>query len=96
MYEYVAAQRPILAAVPEGDARDILREAGTAHICAPDDLDAMAGAIEAEMARRQSGQPSPRASQQFLERFERQTIAKRYAELLDEVAGVSFDQTRRD
>ena len=31
-YEYLAAARPILAAVPDGDAREILRDAGGATI----------------------------------------------------------------
>ena len=47
-YEYVAAGRPILAAVPEGDARDLLREAG-AHIVAPTDEAAMATVIRGLM-----------------------------------------------
>ena len=45
-YEYLASGRPILAAVPEGDARDILTAAGRAHICAPNDVDAMIEALE--------------------------------------------------
>src|SRR5205823_1977284 len=40
-YEYMATGRPILAAVPEGDARDYLEKSGTAFICKPDDVDHM-------------------------------------------------------
>ncbi len=40
-YEYLASGRPILAAVPDGDAQDILRRAGAAFICKPDDIAAM-------------------------------------------------------
>ena len=43
-YEYLASGRPILAAVPEGDARDLLREAG-AHLVDPTDDAAMAVVI---------------------------------------------------
>ena len=35
-YEYIASGRPILAAVPDGDARDLLAAAGTAFLCRPD------------------------------------------------------------
>lgn len=50
-YEYLAAGRPILAAVPDGDASDLLEHAGTAHVCGPADVKGMAGAIEAELKR---------------------------------------------
>jgi len=36
-YEYIASGRPIMAAIPEGDAKDILERCGTALICRPDD-----------------------------------------------------------
>ena len=44
-YEYLASGRPILAAVPKGDARDLLESAGTAVVVEPDDSAAMARAI---------------------------------------------------
>src|SRR3954451_984884 len=50
-YEYLAAGRPILAALPGGDARDILRAAGNAYLCSPGDTGAMADAIAAEVSR---------------------------------------------
>jgi glycosyltransferase involved in cell wall biosynthesis len=40
-YEYMATGRPILAAVPEGDARDFVTKAGTGYVCAPDDVEGM-------------------------------------------------------
>jgi hypothetical protein len=50
-YEYLAAGRPILAAVPDGDASEFLEHAGTAFVCGPSDVKGMAGAIEAELKR---------------------------------------------
>ena len=44
-YEYLASRRPILAAVPPGDARDLLEASGNARVCRPDDVDAMARII---------------------------------------------------
>jgi glycosyltransferase involved in cell wall biosynthesis len=85
LYEYLGAERPILAAVPEGDARDILAEAGSARICEPDDVAGMAAAIEAELRRWRSGGPAPRVSVSVLERFERRALAARYSELLNAV-----------
>ena len=40
-YEYMASGRPILAAVPNGDARDFLSKCGTSFICYPDDIEGM-------------------------------------------------------
>ena len=44
-YEYLATGRPILAAVPPGDARDILEQSGRALLCGPDQVDEIAAAI---------------------------------------------------
>jgi glycosyltransferase involved in cell wall biosynthesis len=44
-YEYMATGRPILAAVPDGDAKDILSKCGTSFICSPDDVENMINII---------------------------------------------------
>jgi glycosyltransferase involved in cell wall biosynthesis len=41
IYEYMASGRPILAAVPDGDAKDFLSKCGTSFICSPDDVEGM-------------------------------------------------------
>jgi glycosyltransferase involved in cell wall biosynthesis len=84
-YEYLAAGPAILAAVPEGDARDILVDAGTARICEPDDVDGMADAIAAEVASWRAGRSGPRVAAPILAPFERRAVAASYAELLASV-----------
>jgi glycosyltransferase involved in cell wall biosynthesis len=42
LYEYLASGRPILAAVPDGDARDLLGSVDWTVRCAPDDVEGMA------------------------------------------------------
>ena len=79
-YEYLAAGRPILAAVPEGDARDLLGEAG-AHIVEPTDEAAMAGSHP-----RRAGAPEP-APQASLEPYEYAAVTRSLAEILDGVLG---------
>ena len=54
-YEYLASGRPILAAVPEGDARDLLEAAGSPRLCRPSDVKAMAAIIGDEIARKEAG-----------------------------------------
>jgi glycosyltransferase involved in cell wall biosynthesis len=81
-YEYIASGTPILAAVPEGDARDILAETGNAVLVRPDDVDAMSAAILTEVARARADVERDRGTA-VAARF-------RYGELARELAGV-FD-----
>ncbi len=46
IFEYLAAERPILAVVPpDGAAADLLRETGAGTVVAPDDVDAIRAAL---------------------------------------------------
>ena len=84
-YEYLAARRPILAALPAGDARDMLVEAGNAHLCAPDDVEAIAAALEGQL-RNTSAVPAA-APDTLLDRFERRRLTAALASVLDAVTG---------
>jgi len=47
VFEYLAAERPILAAVPpDGAAAGLLRETGAGVVVPPDDVDAIGAALE--------------------------------------------------
>jgi glycosyltransferase involved in cell wall biosynthesis len=83
-YEYLASGRPILAAVPDGDARDLLARAGSAVLCRPGDVEAMARAIEA-LADRRRRVPAPDPA--VLRDYERGRLAGDLAALLDGVLG---------
>ena len=80
-YEYLASGRPVLAAVPEGDARDILLAAGTAQICDPDDTHSMTEAIRELLHRDVEAQPRPKE----IERFEYLGLASQASELAERV-----------
>ena len=85
-YEYLAARRPVLAAIPDGDARDLLERAGSAVLTRPDDTAAMAAAIEEAADRKARGTPPPAPDEDLLAAYERRALTKRLAELLDQVA----------
>jgi glycosyltransferase involved in cell wall biosynthesis len=88
-YEYIASGTPILAAVPDGDARDILAETGNAVLVRPDDVDAMSAAIVTAVARaRDEGRGDGSGSAAVAARF-------RYGELARELAHV-FDTVLAD
>lgn len=81
-YEYLAAGRPVLAALPDGDARDML--AGLAHVrlCRPRAVDCLAQAI-AEAA---AGPRAPDvAVGPELMRYERRALAGDLVRFFDDV-----------
>jgi glycosyltransferase involved in cell wall biosynthesis len=80
-YEYLAAGRPILAAVPAGDARDLLEAAGNALICNPGDVGAMAEAI----LRTVDGSVTTETRPDVLERYDWKQLAMRLARIFDDV-----------
>ena len=79
-YEYLASGRPILGAVPPGDARDILERVG--HIvCDPDDVTAIAGAIAASLAQHDEKTPPPDLDWEVVQGFDRRDLTRRLADL---------------
>jgi glycosyltransferase involved in cell wall biosynthesis len=81
-YEYLASGRPILAAVPDGDARDLLERAGTAFLTRPDDVAAMSAVIVDAVQRRDRSEPPP-PDPELLAGYERRELTRRLAALFD-------------
>ena len=83
-FEYLAAERPILAAVPtDGVAADLVRRAHAGVVVAPDDVAALTAAIEGLRARWKKGalrerQPPRRAQ----DRLSRRARSQEFADLL--------------
>ena len=76
---------PILAAVPDGDARDFLEEAGNATVVRPDDIDGMAETISNAIERHREGiAPNP-PSPEVVARFEYSALAGTLAGVFDDV-----------
>lgn len=82
-YEYLASGSPILAAVPEGDARDLLERAGSAFVRRPGDVVGMAGIIEAQIDRQRRGEPPGSPRSDVLAAYERRHLTERLAAVLD-------------
>jgi len=88
VFEYIAAGRPILAAVPpDGAAADLIRETGAGVVAAPDDVDALREAL-AELDRRFSsgGLPDVTLPEEWRRRLARETRVEETAELLRSLA----------
>jgi glycosyltransferase involved in cell wall biosynthesis len=84
-YEYLASGRPILAAVPDGDARDLLAEAGSARLCRPDDVAAMADYLRLEVDRWKSGTEPVPPRPELVARCSADRLAAEMADLFDEL-----------
>jgi glycosyltransferase involved in cell wall biosynthesis len=84
-YEYLASGRPILAAVPQGDAHDLLTAAGTALLCRPNDIDGMAAAIVEAYERRRSESPLTAPPADLLQRYEYRNLARDLASVFDDL-----------
>ncbi len=87
LYEYLAARKPILASVPEGEARRTLEKSGVAFLSEPTDVEAMTAHLETLHARwRAHALPAPADS--FLAQFDRRhltgELAKIFANVLHE------------
>ncbi|MET0600907.1 MAG: glycosyltransferase [Baekduia sp.] len=88
-YEYIASGRPILAAVPDGDVRDILGAVGTASFCRPADVATMAGLLRAAIEARSAGVAPPVADAAAIAPYERRELTRRLAETIDAAIGVT-------
>jgi glycosyltransferase involved in cell wall biosynthesis len=85
-YEYMASGRPILAAVPDGDARDFLHKSGTALLCRPDDVDGMVQHLDHVYCAWKNGRsPVVTPNRDFISSFERSRLTHKLACFFDEV-----------
>jgi hypothetical protein len=91
-YEYIGSSRPILAAVPAGDARDYLLETATAFICEPSDVTEMVKILRDQFRRWRTGAPGPVSRSEVLRQFQRDALTERLASEFSRV----LDATRAE
>jgi glycosyltransferase involved in cell wall biosynthesis len=84
VFEYLAAERPILAAVPpDGAAAELIREAGAGVVVPPDDVDAIREALVKLHRERPNGRP---LATDLRRRLDRRARAEELATLLQGLA----------
>jgi glycosyltransferase involved in cell wall biosynthesis len=84
VFEYLAAERPVLAVVPpDGAAAELVRQTGTGVIAAPDDVPAIRAALEGLHARWRAGDlDGTPLDPQTRRQLARETRVEELAELL--------------
>jgi glycosyltransferase involved in cell wall biosynthesis len=87
IYEYLAAERPILAAVPpDGVAAELVRRAHAGVVVAPDDVPALKAAISGLRARWEKGAlENGSLSPELKDALSRRTRSQEFADLLKDV-----------
>jgi glycosyltransferase involved in cell wall biosynthesis len=78
-YEYIATQRPILAAIPPGDARDIIKGSGMGVICEPSNVQEMLGHLRGQYQAWRANTAHGTWNRSFVEQFDRKALAERLA-----------------
>jgi glycosyltransferase involved in cell wall biosynthesis len=86
-YDYLGAKTHILAAIPEGDARDLLLASENASVCNPSDTTRLAELIASAFHAREAGAPRgvPRAD--VTARYERRRLTEDLARVFDTLLG---------
>jgi glycosyltransferase involved in cell wall biosynthesis len=84
VFEYLASERPVLAAVPpDGAAAELIREAGAGVVAAPDDPSALRAALEELVSRFQAGSlDGTPLSPELRRRLDRRARVEELADLL--------------
>jgi glycosyltransferase involved in cell wall biosynthesis len=85
VFEYLAAERPILAVVPpDGAAAELIRDAGAGVVVGPDDVDGMAQALRDLHAKWRDGTlDAVRLSQEWRRKVSRRTRVEELARVLE-------------
>jgi len=85
VFEYLAAGKPILAAVPEGDAADLVLGAGAGWVVNPYDVEGLKQRLRWLIEKKRIGALSVATDRQYVEQFERKVLTARLAHLFDEL-----------
>jgi glycosyltransferase involved in cell wall biosynthesis len=88
VFEYLAAERPILAVVPpDGAAADLIRQTGAGVVVAPDDVEGMTAALRDLHARWRAGAlDGTPLSEEWRDKVSRRTRVEELAQLLERIA----------
>ncbi len=86
LYTYMGTQKPILALLPPGEARDLVLRAGTGFVAEPDNVDAIAGVLESLFRQHQAGKIAVKSDRDFIRQFDLQHQQTRFVQVVESVS----------
>ena len=93
-FEYLAAGRPILAAVPDGDVRDMLARQPVATVVRPADVDAMVAALRTRIAAAAQAPGGREEDALPPAEYERRACVAQIASVIDDVLPIDRSAAR--
>jgi glycosyltransferase involved in cell wall biosynthesis len=88
-YEYLGSRRPVLAPIPDGDARSFLTEAGVGLCTSPYDAECFTRTLRALRDSKFSGRPLVTPREEVIRRFEWSALITRLWALIEQAAGAA-------
>ena len=86
LYEYMASGRPILAAVPEGDAKDMLLNSGLAYISPPDDAKSLLKGLKSMYNNWNNKTNIYHPNIDYISSYQRKNLTKSLVDVYDSIA----------
>ena len=86
VFEYMAAQKPIISIAPRGEVSELLRRCPAAHVCTPENPLEISKTLAQEIERHQHGTPATFAGWDVTA-FERRTLTGQLTDLLNSLSG---------
>lgn len=83
IFEYLAVGKPILAAAPPGDARDLVERVGAGWCVGPKDIAGMASLLTKLVEAKMSGTLAIHPDKEIIYQFERRALTSRLADVFD-------------
>ena len=86
LYTYLGTQKPVLALLPPGEARDLVMRAGTGFVAEPDDVEAIAGVLESLFRQHQAGRIIVKPDRDFIRQFDLRHQQTRFVRVVESVS----------
>ncbi|RMF59874.1 MAG: glycosyltransferase [Calditrichaeota bacterium] len=83
LFEYIGAGKPILALAPDGEAADLIRAHGLGRVVHPKNVSEIRDALAELIELKSNGKLQVKLDRAVKEKFDRKTLTRRLAEILD-------------
>jgi glycosyltransferase involved in cell wall biosynthesis len=85
LYTYLGTQKPVLALLPPGEARDLVLRAGTGFVAEPDNVEAIADVLESLFRQHLAGKITIKPDRDFIRQFDHRHQQSRFVRVVESV-----------